>query len=273
IVEGMRAVVRAGAEVVLVVRGGGSFEDLMPFNDEGLARMIAKCPVPVVTGIGHEPDTSIADMVADLRASTPTAAAEAVSPARESLGRLFEARSSSLRASMSRALDRAGAEVRRCATRPLFCDAQLLYATEAQMLDLASDRLFRALPANLARDEASVARQRERLACALPASLDRSRTRLEHERERLASCGGALVPRFGQQAALAAARLHDLSPLAVLGRGYAIARTEDGAVVKSVEAAPPGTAVDVAVADGVLACRVEQARRVDTEIIDWEDAS
>ena len=126
IVEGMRAVVRAGAEVVLVVRGGGSFEDLMPFNDEGLARMIAKCPVPVVTGIGHEPDTSIADMVADLRASTPTAAAEAVSPARESLGRLFEARSSSLRASMSRALDRAGAEVRRCATRPLFCDAQLL---------------------------------------------------------------------------------------------------------------------------------------------------
>ncbi len=174
---------------------------------------------------------------------------------------------------MSRALDRAGAEVRRCATRPLFCDAQLLYATEAQMLDLASDRLFRALPANLARDEASVARQRERLACALPASLDRSRTRLEHERERLASCGGALVPRFGQQAALAAARLHDLSPLAVLGRGYAIARTEDGAVVKSVEAAPPGTAVDVAVADGVLACRVEQARRVDTEIIDWEDAS
>ena len=191
IVEGMRAVVRAGAEVVLVVRGGGSFEDLMPFNDEGLARMIAKCPVPVVTGIGHEPDTSIADMVADLRASTPTAAAEAVSPARESLGRLFEARSSSLRASMSRALDRAGAEVRRCATRPLFCDAQLLYATEAQMLDLASDRLFRALPANLARDEASVARPRERLACALPASLDRSRTRLEHERERLASCGRA----------------------------------------------------------------------------------
>ena len=251
IVEGMRAVVRAGAEVVLVVRGGGSFEDLMPFNDEGLARMIAKCPVPVVTGIGHEPDTSIADMVADLRASTPTAAAEAVSPARESLERLFEARGASLRASAGRALDRAAAEVRRCATRPLFCDAQLLYATEAQMLDLAADRLFRALPA----------------------SLDRDRTRLGHERERLASCGGALVPRFGQQAALAAARLHDLSPLAVLGRGYAIARSSDGAVVKSVEAAPLGTAVDVTVADGVLACRVEQAHRVDTEIIDWEDAS
>lgn len=250
IVEGMRAVVRAGAEVVLVVRGGGSFEDLMPFNDEGLARMIAKCPVPVVTGIGHEPDTSIADMVADLRASTPTAAAEAVSPARESLEGLFKARASSLRTCAARALERAGAEVRRCATRPLFCDAQLLYATEAQTLDLAADRLLRALPA----------------------SLERDRTRLGHERERLASCGGALVERFGQQAALAAARLHDLSPLAVLGRGYAIARTAEGAVVKSVEAAPPGSAVDVAVADGVLVCRVERARRVDIEIIDWEDA-
>ena len=251
---------------------------------EGLMAPARKRPVPAypaLVGLVTSPrGAAVHDVLRTLRRRFPLArvlvagvAVEGSSAPAESLGRLFEARSSSLRASMSRALDRAGAEVRRCATRPLFCDAQLLYATEAQMLDLASDRLFRALPANLARDEASVARQRERLACALPASLDRSRTRLEHERERLASCGGALVPRFGQQAALAAARLHDLSPLAVLGRGYAIARTEDGAVVKSVEAAPPGTAVDVAVADGVLACRVEQARRVDTEIIDWEDAS
>ena len=92
IVEGMRAVVRAGAEVVLVVRGGGSFEDLMTFNDESLARAVAACPVPVVTGIGHEPDTSICDMVGDRRCSTPTAAAESVAPAITELAELLAAR-------------------------------------------------------------------------------------------------------------------------------------------------------------------------------------
>jgi exodeoxyribonuclease VII large subunit len=79
-IEGLQAVIAAAPEVILLVRGGGSYEDLMPFNDEQLARFVAASPIPIVSGIGHEPDTSIVDMVADFRASTPTAAAERVSP-------------------------------------------------------------------------------------------------------------------------------------------------------------------------------------------------
>lgn len=271
VVEGMRAVVRSGAEVVLVVRGGGSFEDLMPFNDEGLVRAIAACPVPVVTGIGHEPDTSIADMVADVRASTPTAAAEAVSPAREGLSSLFDARARSLAAYAQRSVERATADVQRYATRPLFRDTHLLFAPEAQGIDMAADRLFRALPASLERDSSLVDRQRERLARALPVALDRDRARLDRQQDRLLSYGTTLVPRFEQQAGLAAARLNDLSPLAVLGRGYAIARNEAGSVIKTVETAPLGSAIEVSVSDGVLACRVEEARRIDVDVVAWED--
>ncbi len=293
IVEGMRCLYRAGVEVMLVGRGGGSYEDMMPFNDEALARAIAACPIPVVTGIGHEPDTFIADMVADRRASTPTYAAMAVTPTRESLAELFCAHARSLSMSAGRAVERTAAEVRRCAERPVLRDPNLLLAAPMQGVDLASERLFRAIPANLERDRATLDRQRERLArllpegvareravlerCrerllpALPANLERDRMQVGHARQRLASLGPGLVPRFGQQAALAAARLEDLSPLSVIGRGYAIARTQEGAVAKRVEDAPPGSALEVTVSDGVLACRVESARREDIEMILWED--
>ena len=122
-----------------------------------------------------------------------------------------------------------------------------------------------------ARERAALERCRERLLPALPANLERDRMQVGHARQRLASLGPGLVPRFGQQAALAAARLEDLSPLSVIGRGYAIARTQEGAVAKRVEDAPPGSALEVTVSDGVLACRVESARREDIEMILWED--
>lgn len=88
--DALQLVCDAGVEVILLLRGGGSFESFMPFNDEGLARAIVACPVPVVTGIGHEPDTTIADMVSDYRASTPTQAALAVSPDSAELNSLVD---------------------------------------------------------------------------------------------------------------------------------------------------------------------------------------
>lgn len=283
----------------------------MPFNDEFLARMIVKCPVPVVTGIGHEPDTSIADMVADVRASTPTAAAEAVSPARENLEALFDARRSSLDTCVQRALEGSAAQVGRFAGRPVFCDPNALLAASSQGVDLCADRLARALPASLDRDRTQADRLRERLSSALPNALtldaaavrrqrerltralsqvldpptsqtqrarerlvrvmpqacERARMSLDHEQRRLRSAGCQLLEPFRRQAGLSAAQLDALSPLAVLGRGYSIARDGDGGVVKSVEQAKPGQLLDVTVSDGVIECCVSGVRRAGVDDI------
>ncbi len=267
IVEGMRAVAHAGAEVILVVRGGGSYEDLMPFNDEYLARMIAKCPVPVVTGIGHEPDTSIADMVADLRASTPTAAAEKVSPARESLDALFDSRAGSLNASMARTLERAASRLDHAASRPVLSDPNTLFSAEAQGLDLAAERLMRALPANLDRDRAQVDRQRTRLRGALKHALDDSRADEKRARGALSSTGASLTTPFSHRLGLAAGKLDALSPLAVIARGYSITRNDAGEVVKSIEQAPAGSSIEVSVADGVISARVSEASPILCDVV------
>lgn len=267
IVEGMRAVAHAGAEVILVVRGGGSYEDLMPFNDEYLARMIAKCPVPVVTGIGHEPDTSIADMVADLRASTPTAAAEKVSPAKESLDALFDSRAGSLNFCVARVLERASSQLEHAASRPVLSDPNSLFAAEAQGLDLAADRLARALPANIERDRSLVDHDRARLRLALSRALADQRAQVEQARRSLLSAGSTIAAPFSHKVGLAAGKLDALSPLSVIARGYSITRNDKGALVKSIEQVSVGSAIEVSVSDGAIRARVESTRPIVCDVV------
>lgn len=234
LMEGLKAVQDAGAEAVLLVRGGGSFEDMMPFNDERLARYIAGMKIPVVTGIGHEPDTCIADMVADVRASTPTGAAEAASPSAEMLAEALAGRRRSIEDSLQRQIDRLTASVERVAARPIFEDPNQLFAQEAQMLDMASMRLHRAIPLGFQRDSA----------------------RLDQARSRLTAVGGTLLRRFENSTALAASRLNDLSPLEVIARGYSIARQADGRVVKSIEDAAIGEDLQIMLIDGNIDCSI-----------------
>ena len=141
-------------DVILLVRGGGSYEDLMPFNDEALARAVAACSIPVVTGIGHEPDNSIADMVADRRCSTPTAAAEAIAPSVEELARKLGNATRALNSAFTQRMEGFEHRLARLADRPLWHDQNYLLGSWAQGLDLAQERLSRALP-SLLREDAS----------------------------------------------------------------------------------------------------------------------
>jgi exodeoxyribonuclease VII large subunit len=243
--EALLAVQAAGAELALLVRGGGSFEDLMPFNDEGLARTIAGLGIPVVTGIGHEPDTSIADMVADLRASTPTAAAEAVSPAPEAISTHLASRAASFNRAMTNRLVQQRLGLAALARRPLFRDPTGLFATEAQTLDLMGERLGRAIPRGLERDRALLT------AC----------------RRRIFQLGAGLCGRFGTELAIKASRLQDLSPLAVLSRGYSLATDSQGGIVTSIHQVKVADDIRIDLSDGRLHTRViaSQAARPDKE--------
>jgi exodeoxyribonuclease VII large subunit len=243
IVAGLEKASSSGADVILLVRGGGSYEDLMPFNAEQVARAVVACPIPVVTGIGHEPDTSIADMVADFRASTPTAAAEAASPSHEQLVLTVVRERRALATALQNRVKSAAQHVGRLAERPVLRDPYAVLGPVAQAVDMAGMRLARAIPERIARDA----------------------QRIEYVRGRLARVGPALLDRARTSMAVGAARLEDLSPLGILGRGYAVCFAGDGiTVVRSVADLTCGNAVHVRVGDGRIDAQV-------TELIPLED--
>ena len=257
IIEGINATVRAGAEVVLVVRGGGSFEDLMPFNDEALARAVAACPVPVVTGIGHERDNYLCDMVSDARVSTPTAAAEAISPSRKELSATFARYARSLKTALMRKIEKERTTLTSLSTRPLFRDSAQLFATDAQTLDFYTSRLTRVLPSNIERDTLRLDTLLKRFKRSGASMLSNKQVALDAIATRTAHCGRNLVLPYERVCGLAAARLHSLSPLAVLSRGYAFAQDTSGQVVKSVSQVKKDDALCLTVSDGAIQCRVE----------------
>jgi exodeoxyribonuclease VII large subunit len=230
IIEGLRVAQAADPDVILLVRGGGSYEDLMPFNSEALARAVAGSFVPIVTGIGHEPDTSIADMVSDLRASTPTAAAEAVAPAVDELSARLVKERRALGSALQGRLDRFANRVARIKDRPVFTDPHVLVGPSFQRIDHARDRLERALPERLARES----------------------QRIAHARARLVTVGPNVIQRTSHSIGMAAARLEDLSPLAILARGYSAVFSdhEKKRVVSSVEHVVAGDRIHIRVRDG-----------------------
>jgi exodeoxyribonuclease VII large subunit len=247
-------------DVILLTRGGGSLEDLWPFNDEQLTRAIVASAVPVVSAVGHETDFSLADFAADLRAPTPSAAAELLVPSQDEILRRLRAldargrhlQRQQLRAMMQRA-DRAA--LRLHALRPQ-ARLQLLCRRQAEGLR----RLAAAWQRRIAADRARLRHADAVLRAAHP------QRRLARLQERLALLGPRPQVAVGRRLAADALRLralartlHTVSPLATVARGYAILQQPDGRVVRSVLDAAPGDRLDARLADGTLVVRVEKA--------------
>lgn len=255
----------------------------MTFNDEELARAVAACPVPVVTGIGHEPDTSICDMVSDRRCSTPTAAAESVAPAMSDLIDVLETRQRRLAIAMGAQTRRAeealdadaaalvrtmGARLERlrlaldaAARRPCLTDPAASLHRRVAELDQSAERLGTAIDRVQERFRADADRFAPRLAAA-GASFGRRGHALDLMESRLGHAGHALVEGLGARLSAQAAALDALSPLKVLARGYAIAYGPQGVATSATQLAA-GDELRVRLADGDVRAAVTDVTLTD----------
>ncbi len=215
------------ADLMIVGRGGGSVEDLWAFNEEAVARAIYGCSIPVISAVGHEPDVTIADFAADLRAATPSNGAElAVPDQNEVYSGLLNLRDR-LEGAVERRLDKERTALERLSRSRAFTRPEAYFQDKRMLLDYQSRRLSHGASACLSG-------QREQLS-ALAAALDA------------------------------------LSPLKVLGRGYAIARKKDGQVMTSVTQTAPGEKFSLRLTDGSLRCRVEDQERMNRDAVEKED--
>ena len=226
---------RADIDLIIAGRGGGSREDLWAFNEEVVARAIYLSNIPVISAVGHEPDVTIADYAADLRAATPSNAGELAVPDQgEERGRLAQLDRRLAQALRSR-LEGARRELERMKNSPAMKQAKAPIQDRRMALDAL----------------------RRRMALALRGEVEGGRRALSAQRGRLPLAMGArLTARRGRLGRLAAG-LDAMSPLKVLGRGYAIARKGEN-VVSSAAQAERGDRLDVLVSDGVLNCIVEE---------------
>jgi exodeoxyribonuclease VII large subunit len=245
---------RCEVEVLIVCRGGGSIEDLWAFNDEAVARAIAGCAMPVVTGIGHETDFTIADFAADLRAPTPTAAAVAATPDRVLLRRQVLLLSETMSRAQRRSVERSMQRVDSAALR-LRHPGERLAAQGIRLTD-ALGRMRRAWAMAAERRNWRVTDADRRLRTGRPEVEPRGRA-MDAVAARLRAASQAGIEAGHARLLRLEESLRHLDPMAVLSRGYAIVRDLDGRVIHQPGDVQPGEAIRVTLSRGALEATVD----------------
>ncbi len=226
------------ADLIITGRGGGSMEDLWAFNEEVVARAIYRSKIPVISAVGHEPDVTIADYVADLRAATPSNAAELCTPDQQDLRQKITAAQTRMASLLSRQLKNCRTQLELRKNARVLQSPENYLADRRQTLDVLTEKLGRTMANRLAKEAGQLALCRQRLSTAENAVLAGERKRLE----------------------TSAARLDAMSPLKVLSRGYSITENNRGAAIVSASSLHPGDHITIRFHRGSADARVEQVR-------------
>ena len=240
--------------MIILARGGGSIEDLWAFNHEQLAYAIAKSTIPIVSGVGHETDVTIADFVADLRAATPTAAAEAVSPNRYELLAIVNTLLARIQSYMARLIQQKYLLLKH-SIQKLSSPAHLIQS-HWQNLDYLQNHLSLAVRKQLASKNHQCQLLMTRLSALHPSrEICASQLRIQHLEANLIFFMQQLMQRVKQEFETQLAALHAFSPLGTLSRGYAIVSFQEHVLMDNT-LVTPGDVVNIKLAQGELSCEV-----------------
>ncbi|WP_312584727.1 exodeoxyribonuclease VII large subunit [Atlantibacter sp.] len=248
---------RAECDVLIVGRGGGSLEDLWSFNDERVARAIFASRIPIVSAVGHETDVTIADFIADLRAPTPSAAAEVVSRNQQELLRQIQGQQQRLEMAMDYFFANLQQRFTRLHHRLQQQHPQLRLARQQTTLERLRQRLNNAVEARLRQGTQQHQRVTQRLNQQQPQGrIHRAQTRIQQLEYRLSQVITARLGGTKQRFGTAIAQLEAVSPLATLARGYSVTTATDGKVLKKTRQVKAGDMLATRVEDGVIESQV-----------------